>query len=169
MCSSITSVGATQDFPEIAAGFSSGGFSNYFPLPSYQASQVKSYIKGLDSSYSGKFNASGRGFPDVAAYGYTDIVLSGENVGVYGTSCSTPIFASIIALLNDGLIAAKKPPLGFLNPWLYSTAASAFTDISSGQNYGCSSGPGFSAKTGWDPVTGLGTPNFAKLKKAAGL
>lgn len=51
---------------------------------------------------------------------------------MYGTSCSTPIFASIIALLNDELVAAGKSPLGFLNPWLYSTAASAFKDITSG-------------------------------------
>jgi tripeptidyl-peptidase-1 len=51
-----------------------------------------------------------------------------------GTSMSAPIFASIIALLNNELLAAGKPVLGFLNPRLYSDLASAFTDITSGQS-----------------------------------
>lgn len=46
--------------------------------------------------------------------------------------CSTPIFASVIALLNDERIAAGKSPLGFLNPLLYSTGASALHDITAG-------------------------------------
>jgi tripeptidyl-peptidase-1 len=166
---SLTSVGATQSYPETAAGLSSGGFSNYFGAPSYQSAQVKSYISSLGSTYSGKYNASGRGFPDVAAYGENVQIYSGGSAGaVAGTSCSSPIFASVVGLLNDALITAGKAPLGFLNPWLYSTAASALNDITSGSNPGCSTN-GFSAKAGWDPVTGLGTPNFAKLKAAAGL
>jgi tripeptidyl-peptidase-1 len=55
---------------------------------------------------------------------------------VSGTSASAPTFASIIALLNDELIAAGKPPLGFLNPLLYS-APETLTDITSGNNPGC--------------------------------
>jgi tripeptidyl-peptidase-1 len=166
---SITSVGGTTSLPETAASFSGGGFSNYFPMPAYQAAQVKVYTAGLSASYAGLYNASGRAYPDVAAYGAVEIVNGGASTPVVGTSCSSPIFASVIGLLNDALISAGKPPLGFLNPWLYSTAASALTDITSASNYGCSTSPGFSAKAGWDPVTGLGTPNFAKLKKAAGL
>jgi tripeptidyl-peptidase-1 len=49
---------------------------------------------------------------------------------------------------------------------LYSTASSGFTDIKSGKITGCSgqiSGAGFSAVTGWDPATGLGTPNYGSL------
>ena len=53
-----------------------------------------------------------------------------------GTSASSPTFASVIALINDQLVAAGKPVLGFLNPWLYSTASSAFTDITIGKNVG---------------------------------
>ncbi|KAI0085907.1 peptidase S8/S53 domain-containing protein, partial [Irpex rosettiformis] len=84
-----------------------------------------------------------------------------------GTSCSSPIFASVISLINDQLIAAGKSPLGFLNPFLYANP-SAFNDVTSGSNPGCNTN-GFKATSGWDPVTGLGTPNFAGLKAAAGL
>ncbi|KAH9916846.1 peptidase S8/S53 domain-containing protein, partial [Amylocystis lapponica] len=169
-CPYVTSVGATQGIsPETAADFSSGGFSNIFPAPSYQTSQVKSFLNGLGSTYKGLYNASGRGFPDVAAQGVNfQVVISGETEGVDGTSCASPTFASVIALVNDQLLAAGKPVLGFLNPWLYGTAASALNDVTSGDNPGCNTN-GFTAGTGWDPVTGLGTPDYAKLLSAAGL
>ncbi|KAJ7710689.1 peptidase S8/S53 domain-containing protein, partial [Mycena rosella] len=79
---------------------------------------------------------------------------------VEGTSAASPISASIFALVNDKLIAAGKPVLGFLNPFLYSAAGrAAFADVTYGTNPGCNT-DGFSASTGWDPVTGLGTPNY---------
>ena len=166
----MTSVGATTGIsPESAADFSSGGFSNYFSQPSYQSSAVSTYLTALGSKYSGKYNASGRGFPDVSTQGTSfEIVVDGSTEAVDGTSCASPTFASVIALVNDRLIAAGKSPLGFLNPFLYSTGKSALTDITSGSNPGCSTN-GFPAKAGWDPVTGLGTPIFSKLLTAAGL
>lgn len=58
---------------------------------------------------------------------------NGTTMSASGTSFSSPIFASIIALLNDELVAAGKPTLGFLNPWLYSSAAvSAFNHCMKG-------------------------------------
>lgn len=72
---------------------------------------------------------------------------------VDGTSCSTPFFASMVALINDKLISAGGAPLGFLNPLIYS-ATDAFTDITSGDNPGCSTN-GFSSTTGWDPVRNI--------------
>ncbi|KAK0184309.1 hypothetical protein F5146DRAFT_938685, partial [Armillaria mellea] len=51
-------------------------------------------------------------------------------------SCSSPIFASVISLINDRLVAAGKPVLGFLNPFLYAHP-SAFFDITTGSNPGC--------------------------------
>jgi len=169
-CPYLTSVGATTGIsPETAASFSSGGFSNYWGIPSYQSSAVSSYLSSLGSTNKGKFNSSGRGYPDVSTQGENfEIVVDGEFGTVDGTSCASPTFASVIALLNDELIAAGKSALGFLNPWLYSTAASALNDVTSGDNPGCNTN-GFPAKAGWDPVTGLGTPNYAKLKAAAGL
>jgi len=86
---------------------------------------------------------------------------------VGGTSASTPVIASIIALINDELLAAGKPTLGFLNPWLYANK-DAFTDVTSGSNPGCGT-DGFEALSGWDPATGLGTPVYSKLRTAAGL
>ena len=167
----MTSVGATQGIsPETAADFSSGGFSNYFARPSYQSSAVPTYLTALGSTYSGRYNASGRGFPDVAAQGVDyEVVVEGRAEGVSGTSCASPAFASVVSLLNDRLAAAGKSALGFLNPLLYSDAGrAALNDVTSGSNPGCFSN-GFPAKAGWDPVTGLGTPNFAKLSTLVGL
>jgi tripeptidyl-peptidase I len=85
-----------------------------------------------------------------------------------------------VALLNDVRLSKGQRPLGFLNPLLYSKAITGFNDITVGHNSGCGT-TGFNvrishslkmAKTdchcckctvGWDPVTGLGTPNFGKL------
>ncbi|KAH8978047.1 subtilisin-like protein [Lactarius hatsudake] len=169
-CPFVTSVGGTQNFkPETSAPFSSGGFSNYFDTPSYQVAAKEAYLTKLGSTYAGRFNTSGRGFPDVSAAGTNlQIVSNGYVMSVVGTSCSSPVFASVVSLLNDRLIAAGKPVLGFLNPFLYSTGASALNDITTGGNPGCDTN-GFPATTGWDPVTGLGTPNWAKLLAAAGL
>lgn len=74
--------------------------------------------------------------------------------------------ASIIALANDALISSGKPPLGFLNPWIYSKGYQAFTDITSGTQGGCNT-TGFPVTNGWDPVTGFGTPVFPELVKLA--
>ncbi|KAK0501992.1 family S53 protease-like protein [Armillaria luteobubalina] len=167
-CPYITSVGATQGVVETAASYSSGGFSNIFARPSYQASAVSTYLTALGNTNAGKFNTSGRGFPDVSAQGTNfQIVNGGEAILAYGTSCSTPIFSSVISLINDRLIAAGKPVLGFLNPFLYMNPTALF-DITTGSNPGCGTN-GFPAGAGWDPATGLGTPNFTALLKAAGV
>ncbi|KAJ7685962.1 family S53 protease [Mycena rosella] len=170
-CPFITSVGGSTGLPpQVAASLSGGGFSNFFPTPTYQAGDVAAYIASIGDQYSGLYNTSGRGLPDVAAQAENvEIAWMGSFWLVGGTSCASPIFASMIALVNDRLIAAGKPVLGFLNPFLYSPAGrGAFTDITSGNNPGCGT-DGFSAKAGWDPVTGLGTPNFNLLLAAVGL
>ncbi|KAK7001784.1 peptidase S8/S53 domain-containing protein [Favolaschia claudopus] len=169
-CPFVTSVGSTGGITEVGSSFSSGGFSNYFGIPSYQSADVASYLAAIGSTNSGRFNRTGRAFPDVAAQGESfEIAWSAQFGLVDGTSASAPTFASIIALINDQLVAAGKPVLGFLNPFLYSsTGRAAFNDITSGTNPGCNTN-GFSARAGWDPVTGLGTPDFVKLKAAVGL
>ena len=113
---------------------------------------------------------SGRGYPDVAAQGMRyKVMLRGKETLLDGTSAASPVFASVIALLNDRLAARGKKPLGFLNPFLYSDVGmAALNDVSSGSNPGCGTS-GFPAKKGWDPVTGLGTPDFEKLASAVGL
>ena len=149
----MTSVGATTGITETAASFSSGGFSAIFSQPSYQASAVSAYLSALGNTNSGRFTRTGRAFPDISAQGENvEITLSGQFGLVDGTSCSSPIFASVIALLNDELAAAGRPPLGFLNPFLYSTGASALNDVTTGSNPGCNTN-GFPARAGWDPVS----------------
>ncbi|KAJ7180886.1 family S53 protease [Mycena filopes] len=168
-CPYLTAVGSVHGTaPETGSDFSSGGFSNVFGVADYQKDAVAGYLKALGNTNKGLFNASGRGYPDVAAQGENvQIVSGGQTQGVAGTSCSSPIFASVISLLNDQLITAGKSPLGFLNPFLYANAG-ALNDVTAGSNPGCGT-EGFPALKGWDPVTGLGTPDFAALAKAAGL
>jgi len=195
----VTLVGATENVPEKGAELSAGGFSNYFATASWrtsfiyllqpyctitdvfhdaihssESSAVSNYLTILGSEYSGKFNRSGRAYPDVSAQGQkVQIYINGKISPVGGTSCSSPIFASIVGLLNDELITAGKSALGFLNPWLYANPG-AFNDITtgtcpivvcsfklpdvlftvvSGNNPGCGT-RGFPAAKGWDPVTG---------------
>lgn len=177
-CPWVTVVGGTTgNSPEKAWTDGGGGFSDVFGQPSYQAAAVDKWITttGDSSSFAAFFNTSGRAYPDVAAQA-TDFVIfaGGRSELVDGTSCATPTFASVIQLVNSELVAAGKSPLGFLNPWLYGTVSgtTGLTDITSGSNTGCSgviSGAGFEAVAGWDPATGLGTPNFAELASLAGV
>ncbi|KAE8355424.1 peptidase S8/S53 domain-containing protein [Aspergillus coremiiformis] len=189
-CPYLTSVGGTQSYaPEVAWDGSSGGFSNYFSRPSYQESAITKYldhhvIPETKAYYAQYTNFTGRGFPDVAAHSlspYYQVIDQGERVGSGGTSAASPVFAGIVGLLNDARLRAGKPSLGFLNPLLYSHGLKGFTDITAGASVGCdginpqtsAEVPGggiipyahWNATVGWDPVTGLGIPDFAKLKK----
>ena len=86
-CPFVTSVGGTFHVePERAIGFSSGGFSDRFPRPSYQDAAVKEYLGILGDTWKGLYNPNGRGFPDVAAqaYNYT-IIDKGIKIRVGGT------------------------------------------------------------------------------------
>ncbi|CAK3804726.1 tripeptidyl-peptidase 1 precursor [Lecanosticta acicola] len=173
-CPWVTAVGATKGgdtsfLPEAAVTrFASGaGFSNYFGAPKYQQSTVNAYVKSLNGLYDGLYNKSGRGYPDVAAQGNHDVIVwNGTIRTIGGTSASSPTFAGVISLVNDALIAKGKPTLGFLNPWIYSGAYKALTDVTVGSSFGCNT-DGFPAQAGWDAVTGFGTPNFTKLVEAA--
>ncbi|KAL0069551.1 hypothetical protein AAF712_003209 [Marasmius tenuissimus] len=163
-CPFVTAVGGTtRTNPEVAVSFSGGGFSNYFARPDYQNTAVTTFLNRLGSTNSGLFNTSGRAYPDLAAQGTSfQVIVGGRTVSVGGTSASSPTVAAIIALLNDVRLAAGRPSLGFLNPLIYQNGA-AFNDITSGNNPGCGTN-GFTAGSGWDPVTGFGTPDFAKLR-----
>lgn len=160
-CPWVTTVGGTQGYlPEVAVQrFGSGaGFSNYFGQPAYQTAAVEGYFGKIGDLYAGLYNKSGRGYPDVAAQGNHDVIVWAGNITtIGGTSASSPTFAAVIALVNDALLAAGKPALGFLNPWIYGGAYKALTDITSGSSIGCNSS-GFPAEVGWDAVTGFGTP-----------
>ncbi|KAG9243263.1 peptidase S8/S53 domain-containing protein [Calycina marina] len=182
-CPWVTSVGGTHQIePEFAVDFSSGGFSDYWPMPDYQKNAVKEYLDKLGDKWTGLYNPQGRGFPDVAAQAVSYHVYEGKYLDllVGGTSASAPAFAAMIALLSSARMSEGKPPLGFLNPMLYTLInTTAFTDIVDGGSTGCTGRDQFfqeisapipyaswNATVGWDPVTGLGTPNFDRLLQA---
>lgn len=190
-CPYVINVGATKVYPgktvydpESAANdpaghpyrsaySSSGGFSNIFPIPDYQKTAVANYFANYDPPYpyyydgqynnsTGLYNRNGRGIPDVAA--------NGDNIATYiegnftlegGTSASSPIFAAIVNRIVEERIKVGKGPLGFINPVLYAHPY-VLNDIVNGSNPGCGT-DGFSCAPGWDPVTGLGTPNYPKM------
>lgn len=65
---SVTSVGGSTGLPpQVAASLSAGGFSTFFSVPEYQATDVASYIASIGDQYAGLYNTTGRGYPDVAA------------------------------------------------------------------------------------------------------
>jgi kumamolisin len=131
-------------------GTTGGGVSRQFALPSYQSS-----AKVPDNVDTRK---TGRGVPDVSGdadpqSGYK-VRADGQDQTVGGTSAVAPLWAGLIALLNQSI----GSPLGFAQPRLYPLlGTAAFRDITSGNNGSYSAGPG------WDACTGLGSPDGAQL------
>jgi tripeptidyl-peptidase-1 len=184
-CPWVTSVGATTNTnPEQAVYFSSGGFSDFWKRPPYQDEAVRAYLRTLGNKFSDLYNKGGRAIPDVAAQGMNYAIYDKGTLvcHVQGTSCAAPAFSAIIALLNDAQLRAGRPPMGFLNPWLYGAGRKALNDVVVGGSKGCDGrdqfgGPpnsspvvpfaSWNATEGWDPVTGLGSPNFAKMLELA--
>jgi kumamolisin len=151
----LTAAGETIS-SEIAWSDSGGGVSDFFALPSWQAeAKVPSPPSG---------SAGGRGVPDVSGdadpnSGY-QILVDGQSMVVGGTSAVAPLWAGLIALINQHL--GKN--LGFVNASLYTLPGypsnpGPIHDITSGSNGAYSAGPG------WDPCTGLGTPDGARLSQ----
>ncbi|KAH9167149.1 subtilisin-like protein [Lactarius sanguifluus] len=163
-CPWVTSVGGTTGYnPEVAASLSGGGFSVYFPRPPYQNNAVPTFLRTLGGQYNGFYNPGGRGVPDIAVQAINFRAIFKQATWTNGgTSCAAPTAAGIISLLNDYRISNGRPPLGFLNVWLYGICLQGLNDIASGSNPGCNT-DGFSAVPGWDPVTGLGSLDFERL------
>merc|ERR1711862_1011049 len=108
--------------------------------------------------------------PDVAALGDGfQIIVEGKVKSIGGTSASAPTFAGFVSLLNEARLKAGKPAMGYLNPFLYQNP-DAFRDVTVGTNAigrGPTSAYGYLCAPGWDPATGLGTPNFERLLSLA--
>jgi kumamolisin len=148
------SISSEQAWNELSAneGATGGGVSEVFALPSYQqAANVPKARNGF----------VGRGVPDVA--GDADpvtgcnVVVDGQPAVIGGTSAVAPLWAGLLALINQSLGTS----VGYVSPLLYSTSVEpSFRDITSGSNGSYSAGPG------WDACTGLGSPNGAALLKA---
>jgi subtilase family serine protease len=154
---------------------SGGGFSTVFAKPSFQ-----------NTLPSGSTTiGSARGVPDVAYQasattgvlvyitnpGYSGITCPGGSLcssGWYvvgGTSSGSPQWAGIVALADQ----INGGPLGYINPALYTIGADPtryandFYDVTRGNNQTDPTIAGYPATPGWDPITGLGTPNVANL------
>jgi kumamolisin len=133
----------------IGEGATGGGVSQAFPLPSFQ---VGASIPKAPNGFVGRGVPDGAGDADPAS-GYSVYVDGGKTV-IGGTSAVAPLWAALIARINQSIGAAA----GFLNPFLYSPSGVAtFHDVTSGNNDGYSAGPG------WDPCTGWGTPDGTRL------
>jgi kumamolisin len=139
-----------------SSGATGGGVSDVFGLPGYQAGA------GIPPS-ANPGNRTGRGVPDVAGNadpltGY-QILVDGQNIVVGGTSAVAPLWAGLIALVNEQL----AEPVGFFNPLLYEQVVDegdGVTDVTGGGN------GAYQAGSGWDACTGLGTPRGESLLAA---
>jgi kumamolisin len=149
-----TAIASEQVWNELSAnqGATGGGVSQAFALPAYQqGAKVPKDPNGF----------VGRGVPDVAGdadpeTGY-NVVVDGQQSVIGGTSAVAPLWAGLLALINQSL----GTNVGFANPLLYSPKVEpTFHDITSGTN------GTYSAAPGWDPCTGLGSPNGAALLAA---
>src|SRR5580658_491851 len=142
-------------------GATGGGISDSIDLPSWQdnANVPPSVNPG---------GRIGRGVPDVAGNadpntGY-QILADGQSGTVGGTSAVAPLWAGLIACINQQL----GTPVGFLNPLLYSQPLgdNVLNDITQGSNDITGQIGGYSAGPGWDACTGFGSPNGAALASA---
>lgn len=151
---------------EVAWSGTGGGVSQYTATPSYQTNLVPGLGTPLRRTVADvAFNA------DPASGQYVAVMTPGSSavnwISAGGTSLSTPQWAGLIAVANAGRALAGKAALGAPHAVLYGqiatvpgTYAGAFADIVKGSDGSCAA---CTAKTGYDQLTGLGTPNVASL------
>jgi kumamolisin len=131
-------------------GAGGGGVSVVFPVPVYQAGAAATETGGEPKKL------TMRGVPDIAgdadpASGYR-VRVDGSNTVIGGTSAVAPLWAGLIALINQ----QHGQAVGFINPALYANA-NALNEIVTGNN------GGYAAGANWNACTGLGSPNGAVL------
>jgi kumamolisin len=131
------------------------------PLPSWQQGIVPHSVN--------PDHRIGRGEPDVAGDGDPNtgyrIHMHGRDFAVGGTSAVAPLWAGLVARLNQSL----NKPVGYFNPLLYSTLGKqpgVFRDITHGTNDPTGTIGGYAARAGWDACTGWGSPHGAALLQA---
>lgn len=161
---------------EVGWTFSGGGFSHVFTKPAYQGtlpagSTAIGTMRGVpDVAFQASAGTGALVYITLPPDGSSGLLCGGApcSTGWYdigGTSLSTPQWAGLVAIadqLNGG-------GLGPINTALYKIGADParyandFFDVTLGNNQTVSTVAGYPATTGWDPVTGLGTPNAANL------
>ena len=143
---------------------SSGGISTSVTLPDWQLGISMTTNHGSTVL---------RNVPDVALTADNIFIIynNGTSAFVGGTSVAAPLWAAFTALVNEQATTLAQPPVGFLNPALYSLArgtnyATTFHDITTGNNTNTASPNNFYAVPGFDLVTGWGTPAGTNLINA---
>ncbi|SDL60187.1 hypothetical protein SAMN05216517_101563 [Janthinobacterium sp. OK676] len=151
---------------EAAWSGTGGGISAYTALPSYQTVSVPGLTNLLRRNVADvAFNA------DPATGQYTAVMAQGSStaswLSIGGTSLSTPQWAGLVAIANASRALQAKTALGLPHSMLYGqiatvpgTFASSFADVTRGSNGTCSV---CTARIGYDPLGGLGTPNVKSL------
>jgi subtilase family serine protease len=183
---SVWNSGGTVLSGMLQPGASGGGISALWPMPSPQLNAAPALnVRTAQAAGSACGHPGGfcREVPDVAADGdpATGYLIywngkggiTGEPAGwqgIGGTSGASPLWAALLAL-TDGSRACSGAPVGFANPALYEAAGTAyaddFNDVTTGNNdFTGTNGGRFAAGPGYDPATGLGTPNAASLAAA---
>lgn len=139
-----------------------GGISDMNDRPTWQAGIVPPSVNP-----GGRI---GRGVPDVTGNADPDsgyeIYYGGKGAVVGGTSAVAPLWAALLARINQKL----GKPVGYFNPLLYSKLGTAggFNDIVTGNNDTTGHVGGYSAGKGWDAASGWGSPIGAALLKSFG-
>jgi hypothetical protein len=141
-----------------------GGISQVYAIPSWQQGVSMAGNQGSTNT---------RNVPDVSMVAADCWAIADNGVGAinFGTSISAPMWAAFIALANEQAAANGRPPLGLINPLIYSIGLSAeydaaFHDITTGNNTNASSPDQFFAEPGYDLCTGWGTPTGSNLINA---
>ena len=163
---------------EVGWTFSGGGFSHVFAKPAYQnalppGSTSIGTMRGVpDVAFQASATTGALVYITLPPDGSGGLLCGGVpcSPGWYdigGTSLSTPQWAGLVAIAAQ----IKGSGLGPINAALYALAAGPsygtyFYDVTTGNNTADPTVPGYPATTGWDPVTGLGTPNAATLVPA---
>ena len=114
-----------------------------------------------------KTGKDGRGVPDVSSVADPEtgitVLVGGKVLGSAGTSACAPVWAALTARINQAL--GKN--LGYLNPILYrDEVAATFRHVTEGNNHIPPDKGQYNASSGWNPCTGLGTPNGTELLEA---
>lgn len=140
---------------ETAWSGSGGGISAVWDLPTWQAQLGAPYVQRSYPDVS--FNADPQS--GQAVWAHSNGVATWIVIG--GTSMAAPQWSGLLTLVGQARAKAKKEPVGYVNPALYSLTAdqraTVFNDVTQGSN------GVYSAGLGWDAVTGLGTPKASSL------
>jgi uncharacterized repeat protein (TIGR03803 family) len=139
-----------------------GGISTSYPIPPWQQGVSMAACQGSTAM---------RNIPDVACLADSVIWLianNGQQGAIGGTSAAAPLWAGFTALVNQQAAINGQSSVGFVNPALYaigggSSYASAFHDVTIGNNTNSSSPTNFFAVAGYDLCTGWGTPTGSNL------